>query len=151
MKFSTVAFLIVALLASIAYSAPMQRSYYDDFYETCKESSFKRPVDGIIYNINSTQVADFVMAKGCVAKYAKGSALTVDIFSIGVGKCVDTIAEQEMFDHEPTVYNYLIDKVWANNDAKYFLIGTLYHKHYSIEFKSGVFTAIDPKEKSEYY
>ncbi|CAG8713968.1 8811_t:CDS:1, partial [Funneliformis mosseae] len=59
MKFSTVIFLIVALLASIAFSAPSEFKRDDDFKKVCKDIVFKKPVDGIIYKINSTQVADF--------------------------------------------------------------------------------------------
>jgi len=73
MKLSAIAFLIVALLASIAFSVPTdqtEQAYYDDFYTTCsKDMMFAKPVDGIIYKINSTQVADLVISKECKEKF----------------------------------------------------------------------------------
>ncbi|CAG8768653.1 5225_t:CDS:2, partial [Funneliformis caledonium] len=42
-----------------------------------------KPVDGIMYMINSTKVADFVVPKGRMKKYGYNLMTTVEIFSIG--------------------------------------------------------------------
>ena len=73
MKSSAVILLIVALLASIALSIPTEykeeSNHDNDFYKYCKDIVFNKPVDGIIYKINSTQVADFVIPEDCINKF----------------------------------------------------------------------------------
>jgi len=74
MKSSAIIFLIVALLASVALSVPSDYKDYNqdkDFNKYCKDIEFIKPVDGIIYKINSTQVADFVIPKDCLDKFGR--------------------------------------------------------------------------------
>ncbi|CAG8442707.1 16669_t:CDS:2 [Funneliformis mosseae] len=98
MKFSATILLIVALLASIGFSTPSEYKK-DEFYKYCQNIEFKKPVDGIMYMINSTQVADFVVPKDCMKKYGYYLMTTVEIFSIGANKIIDTIVEQEYYYH----------------------------------------------------
>ncbi|CAI2165061.1 7355_t:CDS:2 [Funneliformis geosporum] len=135
MKFSAIIFLIVALLASIAFSAPAEskKDYEKDFKTVCQNIEFKKPVDGIIYKINSTQVADFVLPKDCIDLFGHKLFVTLEVFSIGANAVVDTIVEFEYIYNRPTVFLYLIDKVWANDNAQYFLIATIFHKDYYVQ------------------
>ena len=65
MKSSAIIFLIVAFLASIAFSVPAN-------YE-CSEDvdilNFERPKEGAIYKINSTQIVEFNKLKDCYGMY----------------------------------------------------------------------------------
>ncbi|CAG8773407.1 14637_t:CDS:2, partial [Funneliformis caledonium] len=80
----------------------------DDFKKVCKDIVFKKPVDGIIYKINSTQVADFVLPEECIKKFGDYLRTTVEIFSI----------------------------VWANDGATYFLIAKIFHKDDKVQANS---------------
>ena len=53
--------------------------------------------------------------------------------------------------NRPTVFLYLIDKVWANDGAQYFLIATLLHKDDQVQSNSGNFTTVDHKKSSKDY
>ncbi|CAI2171945.1 9957_t:CDS:2 [Funneliformis geosporum] len=151
MKLSAVIFLIVALLASIAFSVPTEYNKDDDFITYCKDIEFKKPVDGIIYKINSTQVADFVLPEECIKRFGYQMRTTVEIFSVAGNKVVDTIVEFEDIYNRPAVFLYLIDKVWANDGATYFLIATLFNKDYKVQGQSGKFTTVDDKEQTYNY
>ena len=61
MKLSAIVFLIVAILASIAFSVPAN-------YEYCKDIELIKPKDGIIYEINSTQIVE-VEKNHCYGMY----------------------------------------------------------------------------------
>ncbi|CAG8632413.1 11077_t:CDS:2 [Funneliformis caledonium] len=153
MKFSATILLIVALLAPIvfSFSTEYKKEYENDFHKICKNIEFKKPVDGIIYKINSTQVADVVLPKECIKKFGHYLKITVEVFSIAANKVVDTIVEKEYIYNRPTVFLYLIDKVWANDRAKYFLIATVFHKNNHVQGKSGTFITVDDKEKKYHY
>ena len=64
MKLSAIVFLIVALLASIAFSVPTDHEY-------CNQDVLKleRPREGAIYRINSTQIVEFRKLKDCYRMY----------------------------------------------------------------------------------
>ena len=63
MKFFAIVLLVVALLASIAFSVPAG-------YESCKDIiSISKPKDGIVYKINSTQILEFEVNKYCYNEY----------------------------------------------------------------------------------
>ncbi len=66
MKLSAIALLVVAFLASIAFSVPT--SY--DSYKHCKDFIvFSKPMDGDVFKINSTQIIEFDINKSCYDEY----------------------------------------------------------------------------------
>ncbi|RIA89991.1 hypothetical protein C1645_824005 [Glomus cerebriforme] len=144
MKLSAIIFLIVALLASIAFSVPNN-------YKHCKDIlKFHEPMDGDIYFINSTQPVEFEIFKDCY-DYDKDIKVSFEVFSVKQNKVVDTIIEQVNLYELPQRIIFLIDKVWANDNAKYFIIATFF-KGYDSEIvsKSGVFTTVNKKSKKYY-
>ncbi|CAG8738426.1 7552_t:CDS:2, partial [Funneliformis caledonium] len=54
-----------------------------NFTGIVKNIEFKKPVDGIMYMINSTKVADFVAPKDLMKKFCYNLMTTVEISSIG--------------------------------------------------------------------
>ena len=63
MKLFSIVLLVVALLASIAFSVPTG-------YENCKDIiSISNPKDGDVYKINSTQILEFEVNKDCSDEY----------------------------------------------------------------------------------
>ncbi|CAG8604473.1 9534_t:CDS:1, partial [Funneliformis mosseae] len=70
---------------SIAFSAPYEYKenelYRTGIVKNIKNIEFKKPVDGIMYMINSTKVADFVVPKGRMKKYGNVKNLSLFIFN----------------------------------------------------------------------
>ena len=64
MKLFAITLLVVALLASLAFSVPTNN---------CKDISdilsFHKPVEGDVYKINSTQIVEFEVNEYCYDEY----------------------------------------------------------------------------------
>ena len=62
MKLFAIVLLVVAFLASVAFSVPTSRN--------CKDFVvFSKPADGDVFKINSTQIIEFDINKSCYDKY----------------------------------------------------------------------------------
>ena len=67
MKLSATVLLVIALLASIAFSAPTGNEYCKDIKDIL---SISKPMEGAIYGINSTQILEIEVNKYCYDEYS---------------------------------------------------------------------------------
>ena len=66
MKLSAIVLLVVAFLASVAFSVPTNYDSYGD----CKDFVvFSKPADDDVFKINSTQIIEFDINKSCYDQY----------------------------------------------------------------------------------